>query len=212
MIAEILTLPRRAFVRLGIGLGFGSAAGLAAVPGFAKAVEGYRPQILTEPELVALIAMMSRLIPADEGQGGAVEACAYIYVDRALAGYHARHLAAYRTGLAALDEEARKARHAGFAAMPVHEMDDLIARLEKGALPGGQFAEGGRSFFNLVRRHTVEGFLCDPMYGGNRDFLGWELLGFPGVQLYYSPETQRLNGKDNRPHRSIADFGGEPMP
>ena len=27
----------------------------------------------------------------------------------------------------------------------------------------------------------MEGFFADPIYGGNRDKMGWKLLGFPGV-------------------------------
>jgi gluconate 2-dehydrogenase gamma chain len=31
-----------------------------------------------------------------------------------------------------------------------------------------------------VRAHTVIGFLADPKYGGNRDFAGWRVSGYPG--------------------------------
>jgi len=36
-------------------------------------------------------------------------------------------------------------------------------------------------FFDLLLRNTEEGFFADPMYGGNRDKVGWKLIGFPGV-------------------------------
>jgi hypothetical protein len=26
----------------------------------------------------------------------------------------------------------------------------------------------------------------DPAYGGNRNFAGWQLVGFPGAQLFYT--------------------------
>jgi len=201
-------LPRRGL----FGLGIGSAFGLLAPPAIAEALTGYEPENLTREELLVLTALMSRLIPADAEQGGAVEARAYVYVDRALGGYHARHLVAYREGLAEFDRLARRDGAPGFAGCSAGQMDSLIALAEKGELKGGAFADGGSSFFNLVRRHTIEGFLSDPMYGGNRNFIGWEAIGYPGVQLYYSPETQRLNGSDNRDHRSIADFGGVPKP
>lgn len=201
-------LPRRRF----FGLGIGSAVGLLASPAIAEVLKGYEPENLTREELLVLTALMSRLIPADESQGGAVEARAYVYVDRALGGYHARHLNAYREGLAELDRLARLDGAQGFATSSAKQMDNLIARAEEGELKGGAFADGGRSFFNLVRRHTIEGFLSDPMYGGNSNFIGWEVIGYPGVQLYYSPEAQRLNGPENRDHRSIADFGGVPKP
>jgi gluconate 2-dehydrogenase gamma chain len=207
-LSGIFLLARRGFFRLGLG----SAAGILATPALAEALKGYQPENLTRQELLALTALMSRLIPADETHGGAAEAEAYVYVDRALGGYFAQHLATYREALAGLDLLARAAGHANFAAMPEAAMDETIARMEKGELSAEGFTGGGRTFFNLVRRHTLEGYLCDPMYGGNRDFIGWEALGYPGIQLYYGPETQRLNGTDDRDPRSIADFGGRPRP
>ena len=30
-------------------------------------------------------------------------------------------------------------------------------------------------------RNTDEGYFADPLYGGNRDKVGWKLLGFPGL-------------------------------
>jgi gluconate 2-dehydrogenase gamma chain len=35
-------------------------------------------------------------------------------------------------------------------------------------------------FLPLLALHTREGFYADPIYGGNRDRVGWELIGFPG--------------------------------
>jgi gluconate 2-dehydrogenase gamma chain len=36
-------------------------------------------------------------------------------------------------------------------------------------------------FFGLLWRNTEEGYFADPLYGGNRDKVGWKLLGFPGL-------------------------------
>ena len=36
------------------------------------------------------------------------------------------------------------------------------------------------SMFAVIREHTVEGYFCDPIYGGNRGAVGWRLVGFPG--------------------------------
>jgi gluconate 2-dehydrogenase gamma chain len=35
-------------------------------------------------------------------------------------------------------------------------------------------------FFPLLVVHTRQGFLADPIYGGNRDHVGWKAIGFPG--------------------------------
>ena len=32
---------------------------------------------------------------------------------------------------------------------------------------------------------TIEGFFSDPVYGGNRDMVAWEMIGFPGAYASY---------------------------
>ncbi len=210
MASEILQSSRRGFVKQGLGVGLGLAGAAAGGEGVAKALAGYQPKSLTGAELAVVNALMARLIPADPAAGGAAEAGAHIYLDRALAAHHAKHLDAYRSALAELEGLAKGERHAGIAAMPAAALDALITRMEKGELTGSKLDDGGKTFFNLVRRHTIEGFLSDPAYGGNRDFLGWQTIGYHGVQLWYPAEAQALNGKDERPQRSIADYGGGP--
>lgn len=41
-------------------------------------------------------------------------------------------------------------------------------------------AETDLDFFPLLLLHTRQGFLADPIYGGNRDRAGWNVIGFPG--------------------------------
>ena len=41
-------------------------------------------------------------------------------------------------------------------------------------------AEVDLDFFPLLVLHTRQGFLADPIYGGNRDRVGWSVIGFPG--------------------------------
>ncbi len=55
----------------------------------------------------------------------------------------------------------------------------LLEQLEKDeiALP----SLSSKFFFDLLWRNTEEGYFADPLYGGNRDKVGWKLLGFPGV-------------------------------
>lgn len=210
LVFSICKYSRRAFAKYGLGLGL--ATGLASSEILAKALAGYEPKTFTQRELVTIKALMSRLIPADGKAGGAVEACAYIYLDRALGTYHARYVDTYRSGLQELDRLAQQEQSTGFAKLPPAKMDELITHMEKGELVSGKFPDGGVAFFNLLRKHTLEGFLSDPMYGGNKDFVGWRVIGYNGVQLIYSDATQQLNGRDDREQRSIAQFGGSPLP
>jgi len=41
--------------------------------------------------------------------------------------------------------------------------------------------------FNTIRTHTIEGMFADPVYGGNKDFAGWRLVGFPSAQAVFNP-------------------------
>jgi gluconate 2-dehydrogenase gamma chain len=196
---------RREFLDTALLAGLGA---VCAVPVRAAAISaGYQPRTLGASELATLIAVMARLIPADGEGGGAVEAGAHIYVDQALTGYLAPHRPSYRSGLEALEAASRIAGAEGFATASVATQDALLTRMEGGALDAA-LADGGREFFTLVRRHTLEGLLCDPMYGGNRNFLGWELIGFHGVMLFYSVQAQAIGGKHAAGHRSIASYGG----
>jgi gluconate 2-dehydrogenase gamma chain len=43
-------------------------------------------------------------------------------------------------------------------------------------------AEIDLDFFPLLVLHTRQGFLADPIYGGNRNQVGWDVIGFPGPQ------------------------------
>jgi gluconate 2-dehydrogenase gamma chain len=60
--------------------------------------------------------------------------------------------------------------------------DTVLSALQAGAI--GEI-DGGADLFELVRRHVLEGVFCEPNYGGNRDLVGWALVGFPGQRYGY---------------------------
>jgi gluconate 2-dehydrogenase gamma chain len=66
--------------------------------------------------------------------------------------------------------------------LPV-EQDSYLASLEKGGID----LDGVpcNVFFELLLKHTVEGFFSDPIYGGNKNKVGWRMLGFPGAYVDY---------------------------
>jgi gluconate 2-dehydrogenase gamma chain len=131
------------------------------------------------------------LIPSDAGGPGAREAGAARYIDGALGGALAASRDAYNAGLAALDAHAERSAGRKFAALEPETQDALLRDLEANAVAG--FTPDSLTFFNLVLGHTLEGTFGDPHYGGNRDFIGWELLGYPGIRLAVAPEEQRMD-------------------
>ena len=151
-----------------------------------------------------LRAIVARLIPADDLGPGALEAGAATYIDRALAGPLAGSRDAYRDGLAALDAYARAAKGDHFAALDPADQDALLGDLETN-VPAG-FPRGAAAFFELLRTHAIQGTFSDPAHGGNVDFIGWRLLGYPGVRTLVTPDLQRIDRMPPSRQVSAYDF------
>ena len=118
---------------------------------------------------VALRAVLSRLIPADDLGPGAVQAGVDGYIVAALGGALAALAGDYRAG-AAVDEESLREAGSRFADLDACRQDELLARWAQRAPDGARGGLGG--FFEMVREHAIEGFLGDPRHGGNRDHAG----------------------------------------
>jgi gluconate 2-dehydrogenase gamma chain len=168
-----------------------TAEGVAAQPS-GRAVPPPREALeaLTAVEADTLEAIVARLIPTDENGPGAVEARAAHYIDRALIGPLASSRAAYNSGLAAINAYAEASKGAPFAALPAKDQDAVLTDMEKNAAPG--FRPSSAAFFNMVRTHTIQGTFCDPYYGGNANFVGWDLIGYPGLRMAAGTGDQRL--------------------
>ncbi len=161
-------------------------------------------ETLTQAEADILGAMTARLIPTDANGPGAAEARAATYIDRALGGALADFRDVYRLGLASLDTYARSSKGAPFAQLAAADQDAVLADLERNTATG--FAGGSAPFFNLLLAHTVQGTFGDPFYGGNRNFAGWDLIGYPGVRLAVTAEQQNLDAKAAPTHMSAYDY------
>lgn len=159
----------------------------------------------SEQEARTIEAISARVIPGTPDDPGARQAGVVYYIDRALAGFHRDLQTLYRNGLRLLAERCH-GFGATFPELPEDEQDRVLRELES-----EKTADGGRTpaalFFAVVRQHVIHGLFGDPAYGGNRDYVGWKLVGFPGAQWEYSPE-QMEPGFDARtiPIISLADL------
>lgn len=132
-------------------------------------------------------ALFERLFPANKDGPGATEIGVLTYVDRALAGPYRDKAEAYRLGLAALDLAARQRYGTPFADCDPAQQVELVTALEGGELPDFHVPPQ-RDFFEMLREHLQEGLFADPAYDGNRNKLGWKLLGHPGFWPVNSAE------------------------
>jgi gluconate 2-dehydrogenase gamma chain len=158
---------------------------------------------LMQPEVRFLDAAVARLIPTDDLGPGAKEAGVTDFIDRQLASSWGAHGRNYRMGpwregtpqqgfqsrltpqeiyrAAIRETNAHCLRRYGkaFEFLDSERQDEVLRGLEDGEI--ALESVSSRLFFNLLLRNTLEGFFADPMYGGNRDKIGWKLIGFPGV-------------------------------
>src|SRR5512145_172761 len=175
-----------------------------AAPSSAAAAVRREPiENLTAAEADLLEAICARIIPTDANGPGAREARAAHYIDRALGGALAASKPAYSAGLAAFDAYCKSSRRAPFLELSARDQDSVLIDVETGAATG--FTGSSGQFFAMVRTHTLQGTFGDPYYGGNANFVGWDLLGYPGVRTNVSAEEQRLGVKLTPNHRSAYD-------
>jgi gluconate 2-dehydrogenase gamma chain len=105
----------------------------------------------------------------------------------------------YVEGIEELDRRSRAQFDADFARLTGEQQDQILAQMERPAQqtdleeaqatiafapvePAMQqtSAEIDLDFFPLLALHTRQGFYADPIYGGNKDRVGWKLIGFDG--------------------------------
>jgi gluconate 2-dehydrogenase gamma chain len=106
----------------------------------------------------------------------------------------------YREGIAALDELSTTRFRHHFAELSAEEQDEVLVETSGRAKPahvsfhtvGTETGEGGpppsnqpvndqgMGFFDMLVTHTRQGFYADPVYGGNKDQIGWRVVGYDG--------------------------------
>ena len=121
-------------------------------------------------------ALAARIIPTDATPGASEAGCAY-FADQALGNFMADLLPVVRSGLARLDERVATTEDAAFADLPEARQDEVIGAVER----------EDSQFFFVARSIVVIGFLSNPEHGGNRDGVGWSVIGFEDGFAYQPP-------------------------
>jgi gluconate 2-dehydrogenase gamma chain len=158
----------------------------AAAPAHVHTPGGGLGAFLNAENAATVTAFTERLMPGAPGKPGATDAGVLNYIDLALAGAYADQQDFYRRGLASLDAYCRSAHKQSFTQLGAAQQDEVIKALEEGKATGFTWPSA-QAFFNTLRVHTIEGMFADPVYGGNKDFAGWRLVGFPGAQPQFTP-------------------------
>lgn len=219
-------LSRRSLLK-GVGAATVTVVTGACERGGDGPAEGRPPYVFfTADEAAFVEAAVARLIPADDTGPGALEAAVPTYIDRQLAGAWGAGEQLYRSGpwittaspqmgyqlpftpaelfrkaLRALTDEFQRSGR-GLASLPPDDQDAYLQALESDTRDLGGVPSN--IFFSSLLEMTVEGFFCDPVYGGNKDMIGWRLIGFPGAYANYYDLVDQYGIAFNRPPMSLA--------
>lgn len=211
-------------------MGAGATAATLVGGGCARKGEDETPayMFLTSDEAAFIEPAVARLIPSDETGPGALEAGVPTFIDRQLAGPWGAGEQLYRQGpwhtarpefgyqlpftpaelfrnaLRGLSDEFRRSNR-GFGTRTPEEQDAYLAALEKESRDLGGVPSN--VFFQSLLEITIEGYFCDPIYGGNKDMLSWKLIGFPGAYANYYELVDQHGIAFTRPPTSLGQDG-----
>jgi len=157
----------------------------------AKSSAPPRFQYFTPEEAVEIDAITARIIPSDETPG-AREAGVVYFIDRALTTFAVDDQKVYREGLPGLQTRVRELFPAleKFSTATPEQQDQILHSLDEQTDPARRHSRSSgasSSFFQAVRVHTILAFLVDPDSGGNRDGVGWKVIGREPDHMFQPP-------------------------
>ena len=178
-----------------------------------------------EAETVGAIA--DRLIPEDGLSVGGREAGCVHFIDRQLIGPYGQAASQYRLGrfikgtpeqglqssltpadryrigLTALNDYCQTKHSLAFSGLSTQTQDEILTGLERKDINLATI--DGSEFFEQILQNVREGFLSDPIYGGNKNLVSWKMLGFPGAYYDYRDVIDQKGKKLDFPPVSLFD-------
>lgn len=127
-------------------------------------------------DVADLEALTSQIVPSDESPG-AREAGVTYFIDRALGSFFAHWREGFTRGLGEFQGACRAfdPGAASFAALASARQIEFLRTVDRTA------------FFDQARLLTLCGMFSSPTYGGNRNGLGWKLIGFEDQHVFEPP-------------------------
>lgn len=192
---------RRLFLKQGT-LGFGGAVLIHLVPDLlhaayreasAAAQVGEKLAVFSPEEAVDVKAFASQIFPTDDTPG-ANQANVLYFIDHVLDKYEPENRDDFRECVKLLNEMSAKVIPGSthFGALGPEQQVRVLEKFEKFARKRrsdlmGSFFGGVSNPFETMRTYVIAGFLSDPDNGGNKDMVGWQLIGFDGMAEHEPP-------------------------
>ena len=131
-----------------------------------------------DPDAAVVDAIAALIVPTDDSPG-AREAGVVQFIDRSLQTFAKDQQQLFVTGLADLKMRVHAA-HPGtdsFVKLDAAQQTALLQELEASK----------SEFFAAMLAATAAGMFADPEYGGNRNKIGWKLIGFDDRYFWQQP-------------------------
>ena len=159
-------------------------------------------------DFYVLEAAVERIYPEDGNGPGAIGLGVPYFIDKQLAGPYGSNkfdymkgpvqevkvASSYQTlmsrgevfieGIRKLNAESLRSQDAKFYDLEGEQQDEILKAMEAGEIE--LRGVKGTTFFNLLRQMTIEGAYADPLYGGNKNMMGWKMKEHPGIRPGYS--------------------------
>ncbi|WXH28244.1 hypothetical protein WA016_02188 [Myxococcus stipitatus] len=140
-------------------------------------------------EYAVVSAAVERILPKDEDPG-ALDADVPVYIDRILTTPEMKPIRDdFLEGLAALERRSQRMFQKGFSTLTAAQQDELLTLFKDSKAGSGE-----AHFMELLTVLTLEGYLGDPSYGGNKGKVGWRLMGFDTVGTVAMAPPQDYDG------------------
>lgn len=140
-------------------------------------------RFFTAEEVLTLDAVAEQVIPSDDLPGGRAAGVS-TYIDRQLISYYRHWQQRYRQGLQALQATSHRLAGQEFERLSFAEQARVLTAMERNEVPPELWEQDSpAAFFNLVRDHCLQGYYGTPRHGGNRDLVGYRLVGMDYPQL-----------------------------
>ncbi|MYZ45439.1 gluconate 2-dehydrogenase subunit 3 family protein [Schauerella aestuarii] len=180
--------------------------------------KAYSPTYFSKQEWAFINAAVDHLIPADDFGPGAIQAGVPEFIDRQMEmpyghgklwymqgpfhpdsipemGYQINQSPreAYRHGIQDCDTWCKKMHGKVFVELDRPTQEQVLKDVQSGK-PDFESVPA-KTFFDFLLSNTKEGFLADPIYGGNKGMVGWKLVGFPGARGDFMDWVDQPNAK-----------------
>lgn len=186
-------------------------------------------QFFNTDEASFVESAVDTLIPHDDTGPGALELGVNTYIDRQMAGAYGKGDRMWlggpygqgvpqqgwqfamtpsefiRAGIADIDAYAQSSQGNFFASLTADQRTAVLKDVEAGKAKLATVPD--QAWFGEFLQLVVEGYLGDPLYGGNKGKAAWTMIGFPGADAMYMDKIEPFRNKPyNFEAKSIQDL------